>query len=62
MSTQFEPKEASSRNKTQYDSLAFQLKALYCFPDKDGLVSAQIKACEDAIFRIDVDWAAQKEP
>ena len=62
MSTQFEPKETSGRNKVQYDSLASQLKKLYCLSDKDELVSIQIKACEDALSRIDVDWAAQKEP
>lgn len=62
MSTQFEPKESSSRNKVQYDSLASRLKKLYCLPDKDGLVSIQIKACEDAISRIDVEWSKQKEP
>lgn len=62
MSTQFEPKEVLSKNKAQYDSLTYNLRDLYKCPIQDNNVSAQIKAYEKALSRIDEDWAEQKEP
>lgn len=62
MSTQFEPKNVLSKNKAQYDSLAYQLVMLCGCPVRDDNITAQIKACEDALSRIDTDWATQKEP
>jgi hypothetical protein len=62
MSTQFEPKEVLSKNKAQYDSLAYRLVELHSSPIQDGSVHAQVHAVESALIRLDWDWAKQKEP